>query len=57
MQKRVCDNCQETIYNTQVYFKIMQVSNGNDIYNTDKEVELCSDCARKFRVSDACKLL
>ena len=57
MIKRVCDNCQETIYNTQVYFKITQVSNENDIYKTDKEVELCSDCARKFHVSDACELL
>lgn len=52
MKKRVCDNCQETIYNTQVYFKIKQVSNGNDFYKTDKKVELCSDCARKFNVSD-----
>ena len=57
MKKRVCDNCQETIYNTQVYYKITQVSNGNDIYKTGKEVELCSSCAKKIRVSDSCELL
>ena len=51
MKKRVCDNCQNTIYNTQIYFKIKQVSNGNN-YFTDKTIELCSDCAKKFNVSD-----
>ena len=51
MKRRVCDNCQEPIYNTQVYFKIKLISNGNN-YFTDKKVELCSECARKFNVSD-----
>ena len=56
MKKRVCDNCQNTIYNGQIYFKIKQKSNGNDIYRSDKKVELCSDCAKKFNVADAYNL-
>lgn len=55
MKKRVCDNCQETIFNSQIYYKIKQVSNGNDLF-VDKKVELCSDCAKKFILADACKL-
>ena len=56
MKKRVCDNCQNTIYSGQVYYKIKQVSNGNDIYGIDEKVELCSECAKKLNVSDACGL-
>ena len=52
MLKLVCNNCQEPIYNTQVYYRIERVSNNNDYYINSDPIDLCSKCARDLKVSD-----
>ena len=51
MLKRVCDNCQEPIWNGSIYYLIKLISNENGYFN-DHYVEICAKCAEKLKVSD-----
>ena len=52
MKQLVCDNCHKPILNTQVYYRVERVGNGNDVF-CDKEKDLCCDCAREITVEKA----
>ena len=49
MKQLVCDSCRQPIWNTQIYYKIQQIANNNDMFrNTEKDI--CSKCARELTV-------
>lgn len=51
MLKRVCDNCQAPIWSGSIYYRITLISNENG-YFSDHDVEICSNCAEKLKISD-----